>query len=162
MSKEGSVVSGLMDGFATTISLALQYGVPIQVLVNKFSHSRFEPSGFTNNPEIPIAKSILDYLFRWMASRFLSDGDQIMVGVHKQADEPEHGPLASAVHEAESTETEPAGNGNGLVEVARTDEDTATFRLQEDAPPCHECGAIMVRGGACYKCLNCGATSGCS
>jgi ribonucleoside-diphosphate reductase alpha chain len=150
MSKEGSVVSGLMDGFATTISLALQYGVPIQVLVNKFSHSRFEPSGFTNNPEIPIAKSILDYLFRWIASRFLSDEDQAMVGIHKKDDEPEHGPLASAVHDSDSVVTVPV------------DEDTATFRLQEDAPPCHECGTIMVRGGSCYKCLNCGATSGCS
>ncbi len=85
MSKEGTVVSGLMDGFATTISLALQYGVPLNVLVDKFSHTRFEPSGFTNNPEIPIAKSILDYIFRWLASRFLSDADQEQVGVQKPA-----------------------------------------------------------------------------
>ncbi len=90
-----------------------------------------------------------------------------MVGVHKQVDELGHGPLASAIHgteTTETTETEPvvAGNGNGQVDVGQIDEDTATFRLQEDAPPCHECGAIMVRGGSCYKCLNCGATSGCS
>jgi ribonucleoside-diphosphate reductase alpha chain len=160
MSKEGSVVSGLMDGFATAISLALQYGVPLKVLVTRFSHSRFEPSGFTNNPEIPIAKSILDYIFRWLASRFLSEGDQHKVGVHKQGDEDlEAGPLASAVHEVRAP-VEGAANGNGSPEVTR--EDAVSFRLQEDAPPCHECGAIMVRGGACYKCLNCGATSGCS
>jgi len=160
MSKEGSVVSGLMDGFATAISLALQYGVPLRVLVNRFSHSRFEPSGFTKNPEIPIAKSILDYIFRWMASRFLPDEDQVKVGVHKQ-DEMDMGPLASAVHAVAEPETEEAnGNGNGHTVV--TPEDAVAFRLQEDAPPCHECGAIMVRGGACYKCLNCGATSGCS
>jgi ribonucleoside-diphosphate reductase alpha chain len=159
MSKEGSVVSGLMDGFATAISLALQYGVPLKVLVSKFSHTRFEPSGFTGNREIPIAKSILDYIARWLASRFLSESDQEKVGINRpDADEELTGPLASGVHDAALGE--PAAEPKAGVGVNR--EDTVAFRLQEDAPPCHECGAIMVRGGACYKCLNCGATSGCS
>ena len=161
MSKQGSVVSGLMDGFATTISMALQYGVPLNVLVDKFSHTRFEPSGFTNNPEIPIAKSILDYIFRWLASRFLSEEDQDRVGVHRRTATP-------VVEETEETGTDPEppaaqeeeaeGNGNGGLDAPSA----FAFRLQEDAPPCHECGSIMVRSGSCYKCLNCGATSGCS
>jgi ribonucleoside-diphosphate reductase alpha chain len=160
MSKEGSVVSGMMDGFATAISLALQYGVPLRVLANKFCHTRFEPSGFTNNPEVPIAKSILDYMFRWLASRFLSDEDQDKIGVTRREE------LLEGTTGTEEPRTTPAlpengANGTGAVGAARPD-DNHTFRLQEDAPPCHECGAIMVRGGACYKCLNCGATSGCS
>jgi ribonucleoside-diphosphate reductase alpha chain len=171
MSKEGSVVSGLMDGFATAISMALQYGVPLHVLVNKFSHMRFEPSGFTNNQEIPIAKSILDYIFRWLASRFLSDADQAQVGIQKrdwgvedtedEAKSPESGAGAAGGPE---TEAAPNGNGtNGANGHTGTDtETTFAFVLQEDAPPCHECGTIMVRSGSCYKCLNCGATSGCS
>ncbi len=179
MSKEGSVVSGLMDGFATAISMSLQYGVPLQVLVNKFSHMRFEPSGFTNNPEIPIAKSILDYIFRWLASRFLSEADQAQVGIQKrewgvaedgsEGDDdpapPHEGPLASAVHEkaaGPSAAGGPPANGNGNGHGHGSEESSFGFLLQEDAPPCHECGTIMVRGGSCYKCLNCGATSGCS
>jgi ribonucleoside-diphosphate reductase alpha chain len=150
MSKEGSTVSGLMDGFATAISLALQYGVPLKVLVSKFSHSRFEPSGFTGNPEIPIAKSILDYIFRWMASRFLPEEEQDQVGVNRQG-------AGTETDEAPAEEAAPPG-----ADAGGTPEDPWSLRLQEDAPPCHECGAIMVRNGACYKCLNCGATSGCS
>src|SRR6185503_19823417 len=84
MAKEGSTISGLMDAFATAISLALQYGVPLETLVEKFSHVRFEPSGFTKNPEIPMAKSITDYIFRWMASKFLSGEVQARVGIHKE------------------------------------------------------------------------------
>src|SRR5256712_7596136 len=81
MSKEGSTISGLMDAFATSISLALQYGVPLEVLVKKFAHTRFEPSGFTKNPEIPIAKSITDYIFRWLASKFLDGTQQEAIGI---------------------------------------------------------------------------------
>jgi ribonucleoside-diphosphate reductase alpha chain len=157
MSKQGSVVSGLMDGFATAISMALQYGVPLRVLADKFSHTRFEPSGFTNNPEIPIAKSILDYIFRWLASRFLPADEQARLGLHRLEDAGEEGGGGEA-----PAAVEPGGaariNGNGK----STKENRFAFRLQEDAPPCHECGAIMVRSGACYKCMNCGATSGCS
>jgi ribonucleoside-diphosphate reductase alpha chain len=139
ISKEGSVVSGLMDCFATAVSLTLQYGVPLKVLVNKFAHTRFEPSGFTKNPQIPIAKSLSDYIFRWLASKFLTKEEQAEVGV--------------------LVETSPDG-----VRDETDDEDgkSLTFAAQEDAPPCPECGSIMVRNGSCYKCLNCGATSGCS
>ncbi len=170
MSKEGSVVSGLMDGFATAISMALQYGVPLHVLVNKFSHMRFEPSGFTNNQEIPIAKSILDYIFRWLASRFLSAADQAQVGIQKQdwgaGETEEKEPETAASAGAADAEAAPNGNGHGRNggngHAKGGGESTFAFVLQEDAPPCHECGTIMVRGGSCYKCLNCGATSGCS
>ncbi|MDW8103672.1 MAG: LAGLIDADG family homing endonuclease [Armatimonadota bacterium] len=144
MSKEGSVVSGLMDSFATAISLALQYGVPLETLVNKFAHMRFEPSGVTNNPQIRFAKSIMDYIFRWLALKFLPP-DQQPAG--EAASIENHTSLAEKV-------TEPA---KGLRETEQL-----VFQLQADAPPCPECGSIMVRNGACYKCLNCGATSGCS
>jgi ribonucleoside-diphosphate reductase alpha chain len=133
MAKQGSVVSGLMDTVATSISLALQYGVPLRVLVDKFSHSRFEPSGFTNNPQIPIAKSIVDYIFRWLGQKFLTAEDQ--------------------------PQPEKAAPGPNM---QMEDMERQVFQTQADAPPCPECGAIMVRNGACYKCLNCGTTSGCS
>ncbi len=139
IAKEGSVVSGLMDCFATAISLALQYGVPLKILVNKFAHTRFEPSGFTKNPQIPIAKSLSDYIFRWLASKFLTEEEQAEVGV-----------LAETLPEEQQDEAK---------DEERKD---VVFAAQEDAPPCPECGSIMVRNGSCYKCLNCGATSGCS
>ena len=210
MAKEGSVVSGLMDCFATAVSMALQYGVPLQVLVDKFSHVRFEPSGFTNNPEIPIAKSIVDYIFRWLASKFLAKDQQRAIGVHVKEEEsgqgtgmpgshgpgapggasstepgsgpralpislvsgPISGPAASSrvVTTGPSTTspsprgTSPGTGGQGSVGAAATDPSRSmfAFRPDEDAPPCPDCGSIMVRNGACYKCLNCGATSGCS
>jgi len=140
MAKEGSTISGLMDAFATSISLALQYGVPLKALVDKFSHMRFEPSGFTRNPEIPIAKSITDYIFRWLASRFLTSEEKQAVGVI----------LA-----------EPEGAAEGAAEGEGTGS-KFTVDIGTDAPSCHECGSIMVRNGSCYKCNNCGSTSGCS
>jgi ribonucleoside-diphosphate reductase alpha chain len=148
MSKEGSTISGLMDALATALSLSLQYGVPLKVLVDKFSHMRFEPSGFTNNREIPIAKSICDYIFRWMGRKFLPPEDQPHTIV------PETTPLGHGIEEKPKTiiDFSPA--------IERTEKQI--FQTQSDAPPCHECGSIMVRSGACYKCLNCGATSGCS
>ncbi|HVG57053.1 MAG TPA: vitamin B12-dependent ribonucleotide reductase [Hyalangium sp.] len=145
MAKEGSVVSGLMDSFATSVSLALQYGVPLQVLVDKFSHTRFEPSGFTGNPAIPIAKSITDYIFRWLALKFLPSSQQEEAEVTFEPKEP------AAAKPAQPAMQLP------VVSAAKN-----TWLNQADAPPCHTCGAIMVRGGACYKCTNCGATSGCS
>jgi ribonucleoside-diphosphate reductase alpha chain len=157
MAKEGSTISGLMDSLATSISIALQYGVPLQTLVDKFSHTRFEPSGFTKNPEIPIAKSITDYIFRWLASKFLSREDKAAAGVILR-DEPVDLPPAV-----------PLLGGGRLEAVAQavaietaTTTTRSTFLYQQDAPSCHECGAIMVRNGSCYKCLNCGSTSGCS
>jgi ribonucleoside-diphosphate reductase alpha chain len=150
MAKEGSVVSGLMDSFATSISMALQYGVPLKVLVDKFSHTRFEPSGFTGNPEIPIAKSITDYIFRWLALKFLPSESGATVSSPPAALLPGSAPAAGS--QARMVDAAPA-RASG----------TATTHTQEtDAPPCPNCGEITVRNGACYKCNNCGTTTGCS
>jgi ribonucleoside-diphosphate reductase alpha chain len=150
MSKEGSTISGLMDTIATLTSIALQYGVPLEALVNKFSHVRFEPSGFTSNPEIPIAKSLTDYIFRYLGTRFLTKEQQEAAGLI-----PVPAPHETTFHNPDAIArislfpTAPPGLGHA-------------FRPQSDAPSCFDCGAIMVRNGSCYKCLNCGATSGCS
>ncbi|MBN2010729.1 vitamin B12-dependent ribonucleotide reductase [candidate division KSB1 bacterium] len=143
MAKEGSIVSGLIDAFATAISMNLQYGVPLKILVDKFSHMRFEPSGFTSNKQIPIAKSIMDYLFRWLGLKFLAEEER----PHDNDDMQE-------TMTSESPELITATKGE--------DYERHVFQTQSDAPPCHECGAIMVRSGSCYKCLSCGSTSGCS
>ena len=150
MSKEGSTISGLMDAFATSISLALQYGVPLEVLVKKFAHTRFEPSGFTKNPEIPIAKSITDYIFRWLASKFLSGTQQEDIGIIRREPIVE---IAAASTPA-PTPVKPAPAESSPIKIS--------FVGQEDAPACSDCGSIMIRNGTCYKCLNCGSTSGCS
>jgi ribonucleoside-diphosphate reductase alpha chain len=155
MAKEGSTISGLMDSLATSISIALQYGVPLQTLVDKFSHTRFEPSGFTKNPEIPIAKSITDYIFRWLASKFLTREQKAAAGVILR-DEP---PLSAPVPLLGGGRLEPLAP---VVEVISHEQTKVTFLYQQDAPSCHDCGSIMVRNGSCYKCLNCGSTSGCS
>jgi ribonucleoside-diphosphate reductase alpha chain len=235
MAKEGSTISGLMDTFATTVSVALQYGVPLHDLVHKFAHVRFEPSGFTSNPEIPIAKSIIDYIFRWLGSRFLAPEDRATLGLVDRAANAESSiqplnlglggangsgiagtpgsgtlpaagpasplsgnageagtPTAVAAPEAQAATPPPAkegpssdaprseaipisGNGNGTAKsngngsAARVTlgnlgigKAQVTFTSQADAPSCAECGSIMVRNGSCYKCLNCGSTSGCS
>ena len=234
MAKEGSTISGLMDSFATMVSVALQYGVPLHDLVHKFAHVRFEPSGFTSNPEIPIAKSIIDYIFRWLGSRFLPPEDRATLGLVDRSAaaessvqplnfglggssgagsagssgsgpsaapspaSPSSGATAVAAPEDEppspptaresSTETPKANaggvgsasaipvhtngngksNGNGAAAtramlgsfgIGRAQ---VTFTSQADAPSCADCGSIMVRNGSCYKCLNCGSTSGCS
>ena len=150
MSKEGSTISGLMDAFATSISLALQYGVPLEVLVKKFAHTRFEPSGFTKNPEIPIAKSITDYIFRWLASKFLSGTQQEAIGIVRREPIVE----VEAAPAAPVTPAKPTTIESGPIKIS--------FQGQEDAPACSDCGSIMIRNGTCYKCLNCGSTSGCS
>ena len=211
MAKEGSTVSGLMDSLATSVSLALQYGVPLRDLVNKFAHVRFEPSGFTGNQEIPIAKSIVDYVFRWMGSRFLPADEKAQIGLIDRgavvdsapvsfgavslAVAPESDTPAAAEEPDESEGNRPTavaldvppatsinlpvvesiahtaagnghsnGNGNGHSTVAGGSLGTTrvAFKVQEDSPSCAECGSIMVRNGSCYKCLNCGSTSGCS
>jgi ribonucleoside-diphosphate reductase alpha chain len=154
MAKEGSVVSGLMDGFATSISMALQYGVPLQVLCDKFSHMRFEPSGFTGNPDIPIAKSITDYIFRWLSLKFLPSEDAQQVEEAKKDLAPGAAPQPPRLS-AGATVVQ-------LPPVARPPTPGETMVLQQDAPPCPTCGSITVRNGACYKCLNCGTTTGCS
>ena len=142
MAKEGSSVSGLMDSFATAISLALQYGVPLKVLVYKFAHTRFEPSGWTGNKNIPYAKSIMDYIFRWLAVKFIP-GYQAGIGLGD-------GDLLGAAPPPPS----PA--------MDRVREQTNAAAAMTDAPTCADCGSIMTRNGSCYKCENCGSTSGCS
>jgi ribonucleoside-diphosphate reductase alpha chain len=233
MAKEGSTVSGLMDTFATTVSVALQYGVPLRDLVNKFAHVRFEPSGFTGNPEIPIAKSTVDYIFRWLGSRFMSADDKANLGLIDRAvvESPADGPASGSVDAAGPASSGPfdlaarsgdsrddavrahasvdpapaaptsaafehpsvavaptptksegeelailangaksnghAANGNGKATngggvTLNLGGTKVAFATQADAPSCMDCGSIMVRNGSCYKCLNCGSTSGCS
>ena len=218
MAKEGSTVSGLMDSFATTVSVALQYGVPLRDLVNKFAHVRFEPAGFTGNPEIPIAKSTIDYIFRWLGARFLPIDERQSLGLitreepesapspvappasastssaapaaeaPRSADAPS-APTATAVAEgtAEAPRAEAKrdvliplaeatgsanghaprnGNGNGhatpVIRPLNLGATKVSFEVSADSPSCADCGSIMVRNGSCYKCLNCGSTSGCS
>jgi ribonucleoside-diphosphate reductase alpha chain len=228
MAKEGSTISGLMDSFATAVSLALQYGVPLRDLVNKFSHLRFEPAGFTTNREIPMAKSLVDYIFRYMATKFLSQDEKDKVGIinrqmtlteadissggaatdtpaaagyataastaspasHSQDDsgpargaESAEGPTPStsrpeaAAQGDVTAEEAPEANGlmDGLKIVAKNGAAKADARAERldvgqapvifdtaDSPACTDCGSIMVRNGSCYKCINCGSTSGCS
>jgi ribonucleoside-diphosphate reductase alpha chain len=150
MAKEGSTISGFADAFAQAVSYALQYGVPLQTLVDKFSHSRFEPSGMTKNPEVRFAKSIVDYVFRWMATKFLSPDAQYRAGVNMR-EEPVSRPDPAPMAASDSRD-----NGG----AARSE--FAAMQNQQDAPPCSTCGSIMIRSGSCYKCGNCGTTSGCA
>ena len=135
MAKEGSTISGLMDTLATSISYGLQYGVPLKFFVDKFSHVRFEPSGWTGNPQVPYAKSIIDYIFRWLGARFLGITEASEAGDTPKLRVTEPDPQVSLPFEA---------------------------NVASDAPLCSECGSIMTRNGSCYKCENCGGTSGCS
>ena len=153
MAKEGSTISGFADAFAQAISYALQYGVPLQVLVDKFSHARFEPSGMTRNPEVRFAKSIVDYVFRWMATKFLSPEARYRAGVNMPD------PGAAAVEAPANTAV--AATIAAAAAGSKGTAEFASMQNQEDAPPCTTCGSIMVRSGACYKCANCGTTSGC-
>ena len=156
MAKEGSTISGFADAFAQAISYALQYGVPLQDLVDKFSHVRFEPSGMTKNPDVRFAKSIVDYIFRWMASKFLSQDAQFRAGVNVRED---------VVTTPEQLPLDVAAAAGASPTAAITSPKTSSFAAmqnQEDAPPCSTCGSIMVRSGSCYKCANCGNTSGCA
>jgi ribonucleoside-diphosphate reductase alpha chain len=176
MAKEGTVLSGLLDSLATTVSIALQYGVPLNVLVNKFAHMRFEPSGFTSHPNIRMAKSIVDYIFRWMALKFLTPDEQRTVGVNFEGTEEEKGIEAKENIGGATTprteETAAPAQANIFAEPLAAPQlpitnyqlpaHTSTFDNQSDAPACETCGSIMVRNAACYKCLNCGSTSGCS
>ncbi len=153
MAKEGSTISGFADAFAQAISYALQYGVPLQVLVDKFSHARFEPSGMTRNPEVRFAKSIVDYVFRWLAAKFLSPEARFRAGVNMPDPTVPAADTADAAEDAAPPAPAPA---------AAAGSQFAPIKNQEDAPPCSTCGSIMVRSGACYKCANCGTTSGCA
>ncbi|MGH8009397.1 MAG: vitamin B12-dependent ribonucleotide reductase, partial [Candidatus Binatia bacterium] len=166
MAKEGSTISGLMDTLATLTSLALQYGVPLEALVSKFGHVRFEPSGFTKNPDIPYAKSLTDYIFRFLGSRFLSTEQKYEAGLvesdeqRRVADESQTSPRRVP----DKAQTSPERTLDLLETGPRLalDRPLTPWQSQADAPSCADCGAIMIRNGSCYKCLNCGATSGCS
>src|SRR5437667_1547679 len=161
MAKEGSTVSGLMDSFACAISIALQHGVPLKLVCEKFAHTRFEPSGWTNNPDIGFAKSIMDYIFRWLHLRFLTGQQQMLFeGLRLRPSTPQ---------------PEGVGDLNGSIGTAPTTNDQrppagsihAADALREivdlgDAPTCSFCGSIMTRNGSCYRCMSCGSTSGCS
>jgi len=211
MNKEGSTLSGIMDAWAISLSLNLQYGVPLQVLINKYSHVRFEPAGMTNNKNIPMAKSIVDYLARWLALKFLDtetakkyhtaelvdramgNGDLKAIDVMKiykhHAEEGSKGISTEALAEIAQkavqgsipleeeevempnvpaevkVEIEEIPPANVFVDLDMLKKDQAQQALKqnnEDAPMCSECGSVMIRNGACYKCLDCGSTSGCS
>jgi ribonucleoside-diphosphate reductase alpha chain len=163
MAKEGSTIGGLMDTIGTLVSLAFQYGVPIETLVKKFAHQRFEPSGFTKNPDIPIAKSITDYLFRWMACQFIPgyrDANSPVAQPElplKGLAEVEKKVVNKPVQDLEQTGEIPARPVTGVQALSKT-----VAHFMTDAPTCDTCGAITVRNGACYKCLNCGNSMGCS
>src|SRR6202011_5640005 len=156
MSKEGSTLSGIMDGLALTISLGLQYGVPLKVFVDKLLNTRFEPSGITANPNIRFVSSVLDYIARWLGGRFISS-DYLKLNGEQAAVAHVHAPATPA-----------AAPASAMTEAMRlapplTNPQSSKPRDQhEGAPTCSECGMLMVPNGACYKCENCGSTSGCS
>jgi ribonucleoside-diphosphate reductase alpha chain len=143
MAKEGSTIAGLMECFGTVVSVSLQHGVPLKVLCDKVSHTRFEPSGWTGNEELGYAKSIMDYLFRWMELRFLS-GKQLRLFTQQMA-------------VLERQDSEEANHGTASVSQYLHN----SYEVG-DAPLCVTCGSLMVRNGSCHKCANCGGTSGCS
>lgn len=162
MSKEGSTLSGLLDSFATSVSIGLQYGVPLKKLVHNFVHVRYEPSGFTNNASIRMAKSITDYIFRWLALKFLPSEDRQALGLKV-----DDSPLVASIENGDAVvaETPEDEKQQSLLDIqygSGSDKITSMIDNQSDAPICDTCGSIMVRNGACYKCLNCGSTSGCS
>ena len=184
MAKEGSTIGGLMDGIGTLTSLALQYGVPLEALVRKFAHVRFEPSGFTKNPDIRNAASITDYVFRWMATQFIPgfreanspNRNQPELGIpglqeaeKKQVNRPV--PELAIAEDTDILEQKSGRSGNGkghppakhapVERTVKTLSDSVAH-FQQDAPACPNCGHVTVRNGACYKCLNCGESLGCS
>jgi ribonucleoside-diphosphate reductase alpha chain len=209
MAKEGSTISGLMDSFATAISIALQHGVPLKVLCEKFAHTRFEPSGWTGNQQIGYAKSLMDYIFRWLDLRFLSgtqlalfagmapqasqlpeppsllpEGeeeplsqnhlDQLAEEVARRLNQVSGTPNAATTDEAEvaaaisdtlpglNAEAQAASGAPAPSGIYHATEAMSAMYEMGDAPSCSVCGAIMTRNGSCYRCMECGSTSGCS
>ncbi|WCJ61036.1 vitamin B12-dependent ribonucleotide reductase [Fontisphaera persica] len=174
MAKEGSTIGGLMDSIGTLTSLALQYGVPLEALVRKFAHQRFEPSGFTKNPEIRMATSITDYVFRWMALQFIpgyreantapnNQPELAMPGLMEEIKKHVNRPVPGLLPVAEENDTDiKPVSGVATTPDKPARQLTASFVNQGDAPTCPNCGHVTVRNGACYKCLNCGESLGCS
>jgi ribonucleoside-diphosphate reductase alpha chain len=164
MAKEGSTVSGLMDSFALAVSIALQHGVPLKLFCEKFAHTRFEPSGWTNNPEIGFAKSIMDYIFRWLQLRFLT-GQQQMLFENlrlKAGGAPHTAPSADSVGDLHGSAETGGRNPEPRPGSVHASDALSSIVEMGDAPSCHYCGAIMTRNGSCYRCMSCGSTSGCS
>jgi ribonucleoside-diphosphate reductase alpha chain len=170
MAKEGSTIGGLMDSIGTLTSLAWQYGVPLEALVKKFAHQRFEPSGFTKNAEIRNASSITDYVFRWLALQFIAgyreslnaartQPELVMPGLAEELKKKVNRPVPELLPIAEDTDLIRVKPGRvaGPSSVL-----TQMITNQQDAPTCPNCGNVVVRNGACYKCLNCGESLGCS
>lgn len=176
MAKQGSTVSGLMDSLAICMSLALQHGVPLSTLANKLSHMRFDPSGFTGNPEIPSAKSIVDYLVRWLSAKFLTEDEKRSVGIitdqmraeleGQVPDGQQPVAIEGSAQGAVVTETAPAEPSQPKeqtsLDVGLAQSAGLSVQLDQDGAICGSCGWTMVRSGSCYKCMNCGSTSGCS
>jgi ribonucleoside-diphosphate reductase alpha chain len=186
MAKEGSTVGGLMDVIGTLVSMGLQYGVPLEVFVNKFAHSRFEPAGFTKNPDIPIAKSITDYIFRWLGIEFVPGYREANTPRRdgQDAGEAEAGSKSAGQDDATAIVSAPTVKVNGHRKATADDLELAEAELQavtaiitqeahesrqeqfahfqSDAPACDNCGALTVRCGTCYRCFNCGNSMGCS
>jgi len=184
MAKEGSTIGGLMDAIGTLTSMALQYGVPLHALVRKFAHQRFEPSGFTKNPEIRNASSITDYVFRWMANHFVpgyreantanrNQPELAMPGLLEELKKKINRPVPELQISSDTDllEVEEMETGNGharsvsapatAAHTVKTLSDSVAH-FQQDAPTCPNCGHVAVRNGACFKCLNCGESLDCS
>ncbi|MDD8043101.1 MAG: vitamin B12-dependent ribonucleotide reductase [Verrucomicrobiota bacterium] len=166
MAKEGSTIGGLMDCFGTAISLGLQYGVPLDAFIKKFAHTRFEPSGWTKNPDIPLAKSLVDYIFRWLAKEFPSADSEGLADA-----EPHEPELPKIAAEADAASKQRVNRpvpqyleitGDGARPEPADELDRSFAHFQQDAPLCDNCGHITVRNGSCYRCHNCGASMGCS
>jgi ribonucleoside-diphosphate reductase alpha chain len=188
MAKEGSTIGGLMDVLGTAISIGLQYGVPLEVFVNKFAHSRFEPAGFTKNPDIPIAKSIADYIFRWLGMEFIpgyretnapkrptseievepasARAPMLKVNGHRTATiaDLEHAEavMGAGAYQAEPVAAPAAVSHETVLGDGLGEQERQFAHFQSDAPACDNCGALTVRCGTCYRCFNCGNSMGCS
>lgn len=157
VAKEGSTLSGVMDAFATSVSMALQYGVPLNALVKKFSYVRFEPSGFTGNKEVPIAHSIVDYIFRWLAVKFLKPEQLQDLGLKVLSTE-----KTSINEDSAGAPSNGATHAAKITSSTNLQDSVIGFENSLDAPPCLSCGSnLMVRQAGCYVCLNCGAQGGC-
>jgi ribonucleoside-diphosphate reductase alpha chain len=154
VAKQGSTLRGLLDSFAQAVSIGLQYGVPLKVWVGKHINNRFEPMGWTDNPDIPVAKSIMDYIFRWLAFKFLPNEDLKELGLLNG----EKIVVTGETEEVESQNQEVAK----LSQFTKQDKEDFKYDMSGDAPTCYECGGMMVRSGSCYVCTSCGATTGCS
>ncbi len=174
--KEGSTMRGLLNAFATAISLGLQYGVPLETFVRKFSYMRFEPEGITGNPEIPFAKSMPDYIMRWLASRFIEDTETLEeLGIMTQAVRSKQEAETSQLGLGIATDTAgPANGGNGAA-AAKPGKPIPAAAAMTETPPvvpakmsgldlgpaCEQCGGMMQRTGSCYTCSSCGNNTGC-